>query len=106
MRAHLASLDTGQGRATAWNARERATIERLVVAQRAVFVIRDSAQPEDSLAAYDRATGKQLRWRPAPNDHVNALARSPQPLCRRIVYGTAQCQTVRTRSSQFEDWVA
>jgi hypothetical protein len=80
MRAHLASLDTGQGRATAWNARERATIERLVVAQRAVFVIRDSAQPEDSLAAYDRATGKQLRWRPAPNDHVNALARSHHSL--------------------------
>jgi trimeric autotransporter adhesin len=75
-RTHLAELDTSDGRALPWKPRETAVIEELVVGIRAVYVVRraDDVRPEARLVAYDRATGNQLSWRPAPNDYVDALA--------------------------------
>jgi hypothetical protein len=73
-RMHLAALDMREGRALAWKPREASVIERLVVGTHAVYVVRTSLRPEEYLAAYQRATGKRLPWRPAPNHWVLALA--------------------------------
>jgi hypothetical protein len=35
--------------------------------------VRAALRPEAQLAAYGRATGKRLSWRPAPNDEVLSL---------------------------------
>jgi hypothetical protein len=73
-RTYLAAVNTRDGRALAWKPRETAAIKKLVVGIRAVYVVRAALRPEAQLAAYGRATGKRLSWRPAPNDEVLSLA--------------------------------
>jgi trimeric autotransporter adhesin len=73
-RTHLAALDARDGRALPWKPSESAAIEELVVGSREVYVLRRALRPEAQLAAYRRATGERLSWRPAPNDYAYALA--------------------------------
>lgn len=76
-RSHLAVLDQTYGVARPWNPRATAVTD-LAVGPRTVFVAANGDAvydvPEEGLVAYDRRSARRLRWRPAPNGDVSALA--------------------------------
>jgi hypothetical protein len=75
-RAHLAALDLTEGKARPWSAHAARAVIALAVDARAVYAAVDTYEiPENGLAAYDRRTGRRLKWRPAPNGFVATLAR-------------------------------
>jgi hypothetical protein len=80
-RNHIAALDAGTGKVTAWNPNANQAVDSLAVTGKTVYAggyfDKIRGKPRHNLAALGRNTGAASDWNPQPNDAVKALAFGP-----------------------------